>query len=235
MARTPQTRTAAPASEVKKKSTKTNGAELTILPPNLRVGVFHVRGTTPYVQNKFSAKALGIIKKTQKAGSTAKKNKRREPKNFTECYELAQHMTEEGKNGIPCAGIRTALISACRLAGFAMTRAKLSVFVEADSLDTTEGTGMVHFTKGAPGYAEHWVRNESGVVDLRARPMWQPGWEARIRIRYDADQFTLEDVANLLMRVGMQVGIGEGRPDSKKSAGMGWGLFELIGKEIVDG
>jgi len=33
----------------------------------------------------------------------------------------------------------------------------------------------------------------------------------------------------LLARVGMQVGIGEGRPDSKNSAGMGWGLFEVVG------
>jgi hypothetical protein len=29
---------------------------------------------------------------------------------------------------------------------------------------------------------------------------------------------------------GMQVGIGEGQPDSKNSAGMGWGLFELATK-----
>jgi hypothetical protein len=41
------------------------------------------------------------------------------------------------------------------------------------------------------------------------------------------DQFTPEDVANLMARVGMQVGIGEGRPDSKNSAGMGWGLFKI--------
>jgi len=32
------------------------------------------------------------------------------------------------------------------------------------------------------------------------------------------------------MRVGQQVGICEGRPDSKNSAGMGWGLFTLEDK-----
>jgi hypothetical protein len=30
-----------------------------------------------------------------------------------------------------------------------------------------------------------------------------------------------------MARVGLQVGIGEGRPDSKNSAGMGWGLFTI--------
>jgi hypothetical protein len=32
---------------------------------------------------------------------------------------------------------------------------------------------------------------------------------------------------NLLARVGMQVGIGEGRPDSRESAGIGFGLFRI--------
>ena len=35
------------------------------------------------------------------------------------------------------------------------------------------------------------------------------------------------DVTNLMQRVGMQVGIGEGRPDSRDSAGLGWGTFRL--------
>jgi hypothetical protein len=35
------------------------------------------------------------------------------------------------------------------------------------------------------------------------------------------------DVTNLMQRVGQQVGIGEGRNDSKMSAGMGWGCFTL--------
>jgi len=58
--------------------------------------------------------------------------------------------------------------------------------------------------------------------------MWDEGWEAQVRVRYDADQFTLEDLANLLARVGVQVGLGEGRPDSKSSAGMGWGTFMIV-------
>ena len=104
------------------------------------------------------------------------------------------------------------------------------IFIEADGFDKDDQTPLVKITKGSPVYCEHYVRNETGVVDLRARPMWREGWEAIVRIRFDADQFTAEDIANLLSRTGLQVGIGEGRPDSKKSCGMGWGLFEL--KEI---
>jgi hypothetical protein len=39
---------------------------------------------------------------------------------------------------------------------------------------------------------------------------------------------TADDVTNLINRVGLQVGIGEGRPDSKDSAGIGLGLFEIV-------
>jgi len=46
-------------------------------------------------------------------------------------------------------------------------------------------------------------------------------------VNFDADQFTVQDVTNLMQRVGMQVGIGEGRPDSRDSAGLGWGTFCL--------
>ena len=41
----------------------------------------------------------------------------------------------------------------------------------------------------------------------RVRAMWDQ-WEADVQVRYDADQFSLEDVTNLMARVGAQVGIG---------------------------
>ena len=52
-------------------------------------------------------------------------------------------------------------------------------------------------------------------------------WSATVQVSFDGDQFTVAYVYNLLARAGMQVGIGEGRPDSKKSNGMGWGTFEV--------
>jgi len=58
--------------------------------------------------------------------------------------------------------------------------------------------------------------------------MFEPGWQAKISLEWDADQFSLADVSNLMVRLGKQVGIGEGRPDSRSSAGMGWGTFRLI-------
>ena len=207
------------------------GRDLVIQPPKMLTANFTIMGDAPLVMNAFSQKARNIIRASHEAGSTRKKGQKREPKNFQECYEGSMHRTEEGWVGIPASGFRNAMISACRMAGFKMTHAKLSIKVIADGFDKTDGTPLVKISKGKPSYVEHYVRNETGVVDLRARAKWDPGWEAEIRVQFDGDQFTTDDVANLLLRAGMQVGILEGRPDSKKSAGMGWGTFLLKGRD----
>jgi len=206
------------------------GEQVTISPPNFQTAVFRLIGTAPYVQNAFSKKAREAMKATQEAGSTAKKGKKREPKDFKACHEEAKHESMDGWPGMPASAFRNAMISACRIVGFHMTKAKLSLFAEADGFDAESGVPLIRFAKGKPEYCEHYVRLTTGVCDIRARALWKPGWEVELRVRFDGDQFTLKDVTNLLMRVGMQVGIGEGRPDSPKSCGMGWGLFALKGK-----
>jgi len=216
---------------IEKKTAGSNGKagarEITIAPPNFETAKFLITGISPYVQNKFSAKALEQMKNKQEAGSTGKKGAKREAKDFQAAYEGAIHKTKDGWVGIPAPAFRNAMISACRTVGFMMTRAKLSVFVEADGFDQNDGDPLVKIIKGKPRYTEMFVRNETGVADIRPRPMWDEGWQAYIRVRFDADQFTLEDVSNLLARAGLQVGIGEGRPSSPNSCGMGWGLFSL--------
>lgn len=208
-------------------SKKSTSESISIKPPNFQTAIFRIIGTAPYVQNKFSEKAREQMRATQEAGSTGRSKRAKEAKDFYGAYEAATHRTADGWAGIPAPAFRNAMISACRTVGFKMTLAKLSVFVEADGFDKDDGTPLVKITKGEPHYHEGLVRLQTGVADIRARPMWDPGWESEIRITFDADQFTLSDVTNLLMRVGLQVGVGEGRPDSKNSAGMGWGTFIL--------
>ena len=193
--------------------------------PKFSLAEFHIVGTAPYVQAKFAAKARNMMREKHIAGGTSKGKKVREARDFDADYEGAIHRSEEGWPGIPASAFRCACISACRLVGFKMTMAKLSFFVEADGLDETDGTPLIKIV-GDPMKCEHMVRNATGVADIRVRAMWKR-WEATVRVRYDSAQFTLTDLTNLMMRVGMQVGIGEGRPDSRESCGMGWGTFNV--------
>jgi len=180
---------------------------------------------TPYMQNRFSQKAADQIRGIQEAGSTSRGKKVREPKDFDQCFRDATYRFKDGGYGMPASAFRKAMISACRTVGFAMTLAKLSVFIVEDGRDATDGTPLVRISGGGPVMDVRPARNDNGKCDMRARPRWDK-WSANVRVRFDRDQFTASDVANLMVRVGMQVGIGEGRPDSD-SGGIGFGLFDV--------
>lgn len=194
---------------------------------NLGEVTLRIIGNAPMVQNRFSHKAVEMMREKQSLGSAAKKGAKRPPKDFEANYEGSKHVSEQGWCGISAPAFRSAIISACRLVGFKMTLAKLSVFVIADGVDKYDGTPLVRITKGEPHKVEHYVRLATGVADIASRAMWDAGWEAVLRIRFDADQFQVEDVVQLVARAGMQVGIGAGHPDSKESAGQGWGTFNV--------
>jgi hypothetical protein len=200
--------------------------------PSFQILELEIKGTAPLVQNKFSNRTVTLMKKTQEEGSKAKGKKFREPKDFKAIYQEAMHTSKEGWHGIHAGAFRNAMISACRTVGYKMTHAKLAAFVLADGFDKDDGTPLVRLY-GEPHEHTAHVRNDNGSVDIRMRPMWDE-WSAVVRIRFDADMFSGEDVVNLMMRVGMQVGIGEGRPDSKTSAGMGWGMFTIANKKETE-
>lgn len=201
--------------------------------PRMTVRTFALQGTSPYVQARFSHKAMIAMAEKHAAGSVARKGSARKPRDFDDDYKQAQHISTEGWIGIPAGAFRNAMISACRLVGFKMTLGKLSVFVEADGFDAIDGVPLVRIF-GKPEKQTMPVRNATGVIDLRVRPMWRE-WSVSLRVKFDQDQFSETDIANLLMRVGEQVGIGEGRPDSKSSAGLGWGLFSIFDADAKKG
>ena len=203
-----------------------------IAPPNIKSGVVWIKGTAPLVIHKFSDKAKNMIRAKQEAGSTANSKKKREAKDFTEVFNGARHISFDGWDGIPAPAFRNACIRACTLVGFKMTMAKMSIFVEADGFDATEGTPLVKIYGKEPRQLESMVRLATGVCDISVRPQWLE-WGARLRFRYDADQFTAEDVVNLIHRAGLQVGVAEGRPGSTNSNGCGWGTFEISDEASV--
>lgn len=199
---------------------------VTIKPPNFQIAEFTINGLAPLVIHRFSAKTKNQMKVKMETGSAAGNKKNREAKDTDQTFLEARYISPEGWDGFNASSIRNAMISACRLVGFRMTLAKLSVFVEADGRDAEEPQIPLVRIIGDAVKQEDMARVETGQPYVTVRAAYHD-WSAKVRIRWDADQFTQADVANLLARVGLQVGIGEGRPDSKNSAGMGWGIFEV--------
>jgi len=204
----------------------TNNKTVTIAAPKFETAVFEIKGVAPLVIHRFSAKTKNEMKQKMETGKAAGNKKNREAKSTDETYQEARYISKEGWDGFHAGAIRAAMISACRLVGFKMTLAKLSFSVIADGWDKAEPQIPLIRIYGNPVKQDDMARVETGQPYVTVRAAYHD-WSAKIKTRFDSDQFTLADITNLLMRVGMQVGIGEGRPDSKKSCGMGWGLFEL--------
>jgi hypothetical protein len=202
---------------------------VSISAPRIQTATFRLIGTSPFVQARFSAKAKQAMMDKMAAGSTAKGKRIRDARDFDQDCKDAMHVGIDGKAGVPAGAFRSAMISACRLVGYKMTIAKLSVFVAADTFDAVDGVPLVHLN-GSWERLDMHTRNATGVIDIRVRPMWREWW-IDLRVQYDEDQFTLSDVSNLLMRAGQQVGIGEGRHDSKSSTGLGFGCFKIEGAD----
>lgn len=209
-----------------------NKQSVVISPPKFKTAIFTIVGTAPLVIHRFSAKTKEQMKQKMETGKSASSKKNREAKSTDDLYNEAKYVSTDGWEGMHAAAIRNAMISACRLVGFKMTLAKMSVFVEADGWDALEPQIPLVRIYGKSIKQEDMARVETGQPYVTVRAAYHK-WEAKIKIKWDEDQFSLNDVSNLLSRVGVQIGLCEGRPDSKNSAGMGWGLFEIKGASTI--
>lgn len=209
--------------------------EVKVSAPNIQQLAYLIRGTAPLMTARFSEKARNMMAAKMAKGSQARKEKPiREARDFQADAEAAAYVSETGWHGVPASMFRNACIRACSIVGIKMTEAKMSVFVIPDGFDARDGTPLVRLIAEKPETDIRPVRNQTGVADLRARPMWRE-WSARVTLAFDADQFDAVSATNLLMRAGLQVGIGEGRPFSNKTGGIGFGTFTVEGSPTSKG
>lgn len=204
---------------------------VTITAPNFERATFRINGTSPLVICRFSEEAKNAIAATQGEGTTATSKRKRKKVDPEAQFKAARYYHKDGWEGFQASAIRNAMISACRIVEFKMTIAKLCIFTEPDGYDKIQPQIPLVRINGKPVLQTDHVRNKnSGQFSVATRACYH-NWSADVTLKWDADRFTLRDVANLLARVGEQVGIGCGRPDSKESAGMGWGLFKVAHEE----
>ncbi len=226
--------TTATKKKTARKTASTKGEQVTISAPNMVELTFNITGTAPYVANKFTKSSFKQMRDNMTKSAEEKKRekakaKERAPRDFDRDFEEAKRVSIEGGwLGIPATAFRRAMVDACRMTGAKMTNAKMSVFIVADGYDSDDGAPLVKIY-GKVGRIERVGINKNGSTDIRVSPIWYT-WKAKLRVSFDGDQFTKEDVANLLERAGRQVGIGAGRPFSVNGTGCGWGTF-TIGKE----
>jgi len=83
-------------------------------------------------------------------------------------------------------------------------------------------SGVVFHVVGTTPYISNPYRpGMRRAYSQRYTAMWDTGWEADVRIRYDKDALSRKDVRMILSLAG-RPGIGDGRGD-------GYGAFRIVG------
>ena len=212
-------------------TTAGNGASIRpqehVFIPKPEFGVFSciIRGTTPYVQHRFSEKARkAILDSQKKIAKQAKPDRDPEADYLAACYVFPGHDAgaKDCKYGIPVTQLKGALVGACRY---------------VDGISMKMASGVVQFLPEEGGLIElHFdtmTMREDGVridngrkFDLRYRPEFG-GWWAKVRIQYNTALMSSEQIVNLLATAGFHCGLGEMRPNSKMGVGGSNGLFSV--------
>jgi hypothetical protein len=183
-----------------------------------------VTGKSGLICHHFSEKSRRIMQATQSKAAKGPKSVR-DPQAE---YEGAFYNLEGGGYGFPCAGFKKSAIRAAKmLDGVNMADARQMFFVEPDDRDTT-GIDCVRI-EGTPYMRTDTVRLSKGVADLRYRPEFR-NWSCTLKISYDEDLISGSQLVNLFLRAGLQVGIGDWRPEKDGD----FGRFTIGEQQALD-
>jgi hypothetical protein len=175
--------------------------------PNIQTLDVTLIGDAPLIVHKWSEKAKKQIRDKQTGKATAGKEKKDPDQDFKDSL----HMTPDGKHGFPVIGIKAAAVTACTSIG-AITKVAARQAFHID--------GEYAIIQGAkPTMREDMVRVGMGTADIRYRGQYWP-WYTTVRIRFNANLLSAEQILNLLNTAGFAVGIGEWRPERDGQHGL---------------
>lgn len=198
------------------KSAQSDGL-VEIKPLNKVTAIIKIKGTSPLIVHQFAEKSIRMIEEKQQRATKTKKHDLRNPE---EEFNGARHLNELGQDCFPSDGIKAAVVRAGQLCGIPMTQSRQMFTITAP-----DGNNLTPIISEPPIMRKDIVRIAGGTADVRYRPEYK-NWAIMLRVVFDADNITLEQVANLINRAGSFVGIGEWRILGKSSSGT-YGAFEV--------
>jgi hypothetical protein len=188
----------------------------------------------PLVMCRFSEKQRRIMRDKQ-LGKAAEARVAKVPEDEA---KGAAHTFADGSGfGLPAPAFKAALVESARFVGTGkqkvinMTYLKGAIRIMADGMEDS-GVPLVRIM--VPGdyiVREDFVRNSSGVADIRYRPQFDT-WSALLRIAH-APNVSRAQIVQLVRAAGRFNGIGEWRPMSKESKSGSWGTWRLATEEEI--
>lgn len=176
-----------------------------IRPPNVETVLVKIVGDTPLIVHQFAEKS----KKEMRDKQAKKAKKKRDIRDPDKEYEQAKYKLPNGKDGFPALAIKQAIVGSARFVDdLPMTILRGTVFVMTDDMES----GLVAIKCKKEKMVEDIVRVGMGSSDFRYRPYYYD-WSIDLRIKYDKDVLSLEQLLNLLTRAGLSQGLGDWRPE----------------------
>jgi hypothetical protein len=206
--------------------------------PNIQTMQLEIASVSPIIFHKWSEKAKEMIRAKQ-----AKRVKQPHGvRNPIEEYLASFYYDQEGYICFPALAIKQAVVGAARsIEGLKMTMIRGAIFIKGDQdglvrvlidgkpFKPAKKPEMANGEKGENVFAydpktsqvilrEDMVRVGMGSADLRYRGAVR-NWSMALVIRFNADLFSPEQIANLIQTAGFSQGLGEWRPERDGDSG----------------
>jgi hypothetical protein len=166
-------------------------------------------GDSPLICHAWSRKAKEqMLAKQMKKAKAAK-----EAKDPEQDFHDSLYPHPNGGYGFPAVAFKSAAVDACsHISGVTKVEARGAFHIE------TEDTDLVQLM-GEPAPREDMVRIAMGTADIRYRGEFR-SWRATIKLRFNANVLSPEQIVNLFNTAGFAIGVGEWRPQRDGSFGM---------------
>lgn len=202
---------------MKKKSDDVEGQKIVLKPMNYKFAEIPIRGITPLLEERNDGTAAELYD-----GDKSKKVKQRDKRTEEEKLESKIHHTPDGKVGFPSTGFSTGMrkvaYSETKLPGISMRVKEAVRFLEPmipikyDKMTVNKEIGRQSGKNRAPRKI--------------LRPQFN-GWSAILKIKYDVDMISLEQLVDLVNKTGSRRGLGGFRPECSGT----FGQYEVVPDE----
>jgi hypothetical protein len=191
--------------------------EITIPPMNIQSLEVVLIGDSPLVVHAWSDKAKKMMLDKQMKKAMPKKEAKSPEQDFIDSLywcspkpaSPALEDVQKGQFGFPAIAFKAAAVDACsHVDGMTKVAARGAFHIDGDLVRV----------EGAPTPREDMVRLAMGIADIRYRAEFR-AWRVRLRIRYNANVISAEQIVNLFETAGFAIGVGEHRPQRNGQCG----------------
>ena len=198
--------------------TKENKVEVVLQPISVGTIRVQIKGKTPLLMDKFPDEVKKGILAKQAGVSKGNKKKVRDTKQET---QEAIHVTSTGQIGYPAFGFKKGMMECTSFVGDKMFSKKL-VSGAVKIMNVEDGLIPIK-------YENQTILEHNVGSNTKFSPMFS-GWSCELKIEYDQNNISAQDIVTLLNYAGFYNGIGAWRPKSGGGGSGEYGMYEVIAK-----